>query len=90
MGGCARLSQRPWKILANKMDLPGAAENLAALQLRFPDREVISLSAKEQKGIVSLTRALDRWLREIIPRATAAGLEQPPIKAVGDRIHEYS
>jgi len=85
----ARLSQRPWKILANKMDLPGAAENLAALQLRFPDREVISLSAKEQKGIVSLTRALDRWLHEIIPRTTA-GLEQPPIKAVGDRIHEYS
>lgn len=85
----ARLSQRPWRVVANKMDLPGAAENLMAFQQRFPDREVISLSAKEQKGIVSLTRSLNRWLHEIIPEGTD-GLKQRPIKATGDRIHEYS
>jgi GTP-binding protein len=84
----ARLSRRPWRVVANKMDLPGAAENLAAFQQRFPDREVISLSAKEQKGIVSLTRALDRWLHEIIPEE-ADELAQRPIKATGSRIHEY-
>jgi len=84
----ARLSSRPWRVVANKMDLPGAAENLAAFQQRFPDREVISLSAKEQKGIVSLTRALDRWLHEIIPERTDE-MEQRPIKATDGKIHEY-
>ena len=85
----ARLSQRPWRVVANKMDLPGAEENLAAFQQRFPDREVISLSAKEQKGIASLKRALGRWLLGIIPDGTH-GMEQRPIKAGGDRMHEYS
>jgi GTP-binding protein len=85
----ARLSRRPWRVVANKMDLPGAEENLVALQRRFPDREVISLSAKEQKGIVSLKRALDRWLQEIIPEETHA-IDRLPGKTASDMIHEYS
>lgn len=85
----ARLSQRPWRVVANKMDLPGAEENLAAFRQRFPGREVISLSAKERKGIDSLKRAMDQWLHEIIPDGSN-GIEQRPVKAAGDRIHEYS
>ena len=34
-----RLSQRPWRVMANKMDLPEAEENLAAFRQRFPERE---------------------------------------------------
>ena len=30
------LSQRPWFIIANKMDLPKAKENCEALRRRFP------------------------------------------------------
>src|SRR5438045_7120593 len=37
----ARLSRRPWYLIANKMDLPGAEENLEALSRRFPDLEVL-------------------------------------------------
>ena len=35
-----RLSERPWRVIANKMDLPEAEENLAAFRRRFPEREV--------------------------------------------------
>jgi GTP-binding protein len=42
-----RLSQRPWFIIANKIDLSGAAENLQALRKRFRSIEVVPVSARE-------------------------------------------
>jgi len=59
-----RLAKRPWRVIANKMDLPEAAENLSAFERRYPDREVIAVSAKEKKGVEDLKIALDRWLQE--------------------------
>lgn len=59
-----RLAKRPWRVVANKMDLPAAEENLAALERRYPGREVMPVSAKEKKGIEDLKEALDRWLHE--------------------------
>jgi GTP-binding protein len=59
-----RLALRPWWVVANKMDLPEAVENLAALRRRYPDRQVVPVSAKEQEGIVDLKHALDVWLFE--------------------------
>jgi GTP-binding protein len=59
----SRLSLRPWRIIANKMDMPGADENLAALRNRYPDREIVPISAKKEQGIEELKLALDRWLR---------------------------
>jgi hypothetical protein len=46
------------------MDLPGATEHLQAFRFRFPEREVVAVSAKEDEGIGELRRVLDRWLRE--------------------------
>ena len=60
----SRLALRPWWVVANKMDLPEAAENLTALRRRYPDREVVPVSAKEQEGIEDLKHALDVRLRE--------------------------
>jgi GTP-binding protein len=57
-----RLSQRPWHIIANKMDLPGAEENLHALQRRFPSIEVVAISAAESEGLAKLKDHLKRWL----------------------------
>lgn len=71
-----RLAQRPWRVVANKMDLPEADENLAAFRRRFPDREVVPVSAKEKDGIENLKSALDRWLNETkleMPRPPAGG-----------------
>ncbi len=59
-----RLAKRPWRVVANKMDLPEAVENLAAFERRYPDREVMPVSAKEKKGIEDLKESLDRWLHE--------------------------
>jgi GTP-binding protein len=59
-----RLGQRPWRVVANKMDLPEAEENLAAFRQRFPEREVVAVSAKDNQGIEALKRALDGWLGE--------------------------
>ena len=51
-----RLSQRPWRVVANKMDLPEAEENLAALQRRYPELEVVPVSARENEGIENFQR----------------------------------
>jgi GTPase len=57
-----RLSKRPWYVVANKMDLPGAAENLRALEQRFPDLEIVAISADRSEGITELRARLERWL----------------------------
>ncbi len=59
-----RLSKRPWYIVANKMDLPEAAENLRELEQRFPDREVVAISAERAEGITELRARLSHWLAD--------------------------
>ncbi|HEX7518100.1 MAG TPA: GTPase ObgE [Chthoniobacterales bacterium] len=58
----SRLSERPWYVVANKMDLPEAAENLRALEQRFPDLEIVAISADRSDGIAELRARLERWL----------------------------
>src|SRR5262249_17226557 len=58
------LSERSWRGVANKMDLPGANENLISFRRRFAGREVVPVSAKENQGIEDLKAHLDRWLCE--------------------------
>lgn len=52
------LAKRPWLILANKMDLPGAAENLVHIKARFPKIKVIPVSAHDGSGIDALKAEL--------------------------------
>lgn len=52
------LSSRAWFVVANKMDLPGAKENLKALQERFPKLQILPASAAEGVGIEELKQAL--------------------------------
>jgi GTP-binding protein len=56
------LSDRPWFVVANKMDLPQAKENLRDFQKRFPQRTVVPISAKEGGGISELKRLLGEWI----------------------------
>jgi GTPase len=58
----ARLSQRPWYIVANKLDLPSAAEKLEEIRDRFPDVETVAVSAAEGEGIDRLKLRLAIWL----------------------------
>jgi GTP-binding protein len=52
------LSSRAWFVVANKMDLPGAKENLKALQERFPKLQILPTSAAKGEGIDDLKQAL--------------------------------
>lgn len=52
------LAKFPWKILANKMDVPEAAQNLEYLQQRFPKVEILPISAKDGDGLEDLKRRL--------------------------------
>ncbi len=52
------LAKRPWIILANKTDLPEAADNLAAIKARFPKIKVLPVSAQEGDGIAALKTEL--------------------------------
>jgi GTPase len=56
------LSKRPWCIIANKMDLPGARENLEALKNRFSTVEIAALSAQTGEGLDELRVKLEKWL----------------------------
>ena len=54
------LSERPWLIVANKMDLPGAAENLKTFKTRYKKIDVIPISAGTGEGIAGLKDVLAR------------------------------
>jgi GTP-binding protein len=58
------LSSRAWLVVANKMDLPGAKENLKVLQERFPKIQIFPISAAKGEGIDALKQALATQLTE--------------------------
>ena len=59
------LSRRLWVIVANKMDLPEASQQLKALEQRFPDRKIVPISAEKNEGIEVLKESLQEFvLRE--------------------------
>jgi len=48
------MAKRPWIIVANKMDLEGAEENLAQLKQRFPKVDIIATCAELEEGLDDL------------------------------------
>ena len=58
----SRLSERPWRIVANKCDLPDADENLAQLRARFPNIETVGISAEHEENLRELRKKLEQWL----------------------------
>jgi GTP-binding protein len=57
------LSRRPWLVVANKMDLAGAPENLAMLRKRFPKVDIVPTSAAKGEGIEELKDKLQTALK---------------------------
>ena len=58
------LSSRPWFVVANKMDLPNANENLEMLRDRFPRISIIPISAAKGEGIDALKETLSEKMRQ--------------------------
>jgi GTP-binding protein len=57
-----RLSERRWFVIANKMDLPGAADKLETLRKKFPKIDTVPISAAKGEGIDKLTKEVAKWL----------------------------
>jgi GTP-binding protein len=53
------LAKFPWLVVANKMDVEGAAEHLAAFRARFPKVDIIPISAETGDGLPDLRAVLD-------------------------------
>src|SRR6266404_558291 len=74
------LSKRPWCIIANKMDLPAARENLETLQDSFPAVEMAPASASTGQGIEALKAKLEKLVltsarsTSLFPGKTASAL----------------
>ena len=66
------LSSRAWFVVANKMDLSGAADNLKALQERFPKLQILPTSAAKGEGIDDLKQALATRIADIEEDVSAA------------------
>lgn len=66
------LSSRAWLVVANKMDLPDAKENLKALQKRFPKLQILPTSAAKGEGIDVLKQALATRLMDVGESVSAA------------------
>ncbi len=74
-----RLLDRPQLVAANKMDIPGAEENLAAFKEQAgEDVPVFPISAATQSGIKELTYAIADMLDKIpvAPRIDQTAIEQ--------------
>jgi GTP-binding protein len=66
------LSSRAWFAVANKMDLPGAKENLKTLQERFPKLQILPTSAAKGEGIDALKQALATGITDLEENVSAA------------------
>ncbi len=65
----SQLSERPWMIVANKMDLPAADENLRLLRERYPKIATAAISAEQGAGIDDLRLLLRERLVDDIAKA---------------------
>ncbi|MEM7385341.1 MAG: GTPase ObgE, partial [Verrucomicrobiota bacterium] len=62
------LAQRPWFVIANKMDLESAEENLTFFKNRFPKVKIIPVSAKKEEGLNAI---LDHLQEQLLPEKKA-------------------
>ncbi len=59
----AALAERPWVIIANKMDLPGAEEMLQTLKYRFGRVEILPVTAAVGEGVEFLKERLGALIK---------------------------
>ena len=64
------LSKRHWFIVANKIDLPEAAENIARLKERFKRIKLIAISADTGEGVDEFKAYLDQRIGEMSVHGT--------------------
>ena len=68
-----KLSERPWIVVANKMDLPEAAEKLEHFRGRYPKLEIFPVSAESREGIEAFKLRLGVLVSELASPLRPAG-----------------
>ena len=72
-----KLSERPWIVVANKMDLEGADEKLAHFKGRYKKLEVFPIAAGDDSGIETLKTRLGELTQ--VKETPAAAPENPAV-----------
>jgi len=60
------LAERPWLIIANKIDLPESADYLKELELRFKRVPIFPISADQGTGLPELIAHLDGCIGQMV------------------------
>ncbi|MDH7498218.1 MAG: Obg family GTPase CgtA, partial [Syntrophomonadaceae bacterium] len=71
----ADLARRPWVVVANKMDLEGAAKNVARLRAALPEAEIFPVSAVTGHGLEPLVHRL----YELVQSTPAGTVSEEPV-----------
>jgi GTP-binding protein len=79
----ATMAERPEIVALNKVDLPTAREQAAALKSSFEGREVIMLSGATTEGTRELTQRLLQLLQETAPDPAAVEKQLPVLRPQG-------
>jgi len=69
------LTSRPWLIVANKMDLPGATKNLEAIRRKFPKTAILPTSAATKEGIDALKNKLANMINDDKAASSSSGIK---------------
>ncbi len=75
------LSQRPWAVIANKMDLESAAENLKRFKRSVRKAPVLTISADRAEGIEEVKAFLREELAKLQPVAAEPPVPEPSDEA---------
>lgn len=65
------LSERPWIVVANKMDMEAAAEKLEHFKGRYKKTEVFPISANDGQGLDALKQRLGELILDMTPAPEA-------------------
>lgn len=60
-----KMMEKPQIVIANKMDLEGALENLELFKKKYPDMKVFSISALQEDGLAPVIQELSNMLDNI-------------------------
>ena len=60
-----KMMEKPQIVIANKMDLEGALENLELFKEKYPDMKVFSISALQEDGLAPVIQELSNMLDNI-------------------------
>ncbi|MEO6738940.1 MAG: GTPase ObgE [Chthoniobacteraceae bacterium] len=71
------LSERPWIVVANKMDLTGAKTKLKHFKTRYKKLEIFPVSAEQSEGLEKLKERLSGLIPE--EQRVAAAEPEPPL-----------